>query len=149
MKSDRLQRLAQLGTGALLLLSFQGVFAPRAACAGCNHLVVSRFDLAVDFNRIDELGVARSVSVSADQMTRYLLAPDRPERPASCSGMSCSDHVPLPISTTLPQPRNIDQWVALGAPLVLEPEVAFNCSNELVPPGCSGYKSTIFHPPPR
>jgi hypothetical protein len=42
MRSVDYQRMARLGTGALLLLLVHGFYAPRSALAGCNHLVTSR-----------------------------------------------------------------------------------------------------------
>jgi len=148
MRSDRLKRLAPFGIGALVLLLIQGLFAPRLAWAGCNHLVVSRFDSSLDFNRLDELVVARSVSISADDAARSPLGPGVPERRTPCTGMNCSSRVPLPASTVSPEPRNVDQWGALGAPLVLEPALALHRSIEKPTSGRSGYKPSIFHPPP-
>jgi len=148
MRSARLKRLARSGIGALVLLLIQGFFAPRLVWAGCNHLVVSRFDSSLDINRLDELVVARSVSVSANDVARPPLGPGVPERRTPCSGMSCSSRVPLPASTVSPELRNVDQWGALGAPVVREPALALDRSNEQPTSGRSGYKQSIFHPPP-
>ncbi len=148
MTSDRLKRLARFGIGALVLLLIQGFSAPRLAWAGCNHLVVSRFDSSLDFNRLDELLTARSASVSADDLAQSPLGPGVPERRTPCSGMNCSSRAPLPASTVSPEPPNVDQWGALGARLVREPLLALDRSNEQPTSGRAGYKPSIFHPPP-
>jgi hypothetical protein len=148
MWSLHLKRLARSGIGALVLLLIQGFLAPRVASAGCNHLVVSRFDSSLDFNRLDELVVARSVSVAAGDAARSPLGQSVPDRRTPCSGMNCSTRVPLPASTVSPEPRNVDQSAALGAPLVLEPALAPDGFNEHPTLGRSGYKASIFHPPP-
>ena len=44
MRPGYFQRLARLGTGALVVLVAQGLCAPGSAQAGCSHLVVSRND---------------------------------------------------------------------------------------------------------
>jgi len=148
MKSDRLKRLARMVIGALMLLFIQGFLAPHVACAGCNHLVISRLNASLDFNGIDELVMAGSMSVSADPMVRYPLAPGLPERPTPCAGMSCSSRVPLPTQTVAREPRNIDQFADLGTQLVLEPTPALTRSIERPASNRSGYKPSIFHPPP-
>ena len=148
MRSDRLKRLARSGIGVLALLLIQGFSAPRLAWAGCNHLVVSRLDSSMDFNRLDELVPARSASFSADDPARSPLGPGVPERRTPCTGMSCSSRAPLPASTVSSEPRNVDQWGALGALVVPEPLLALDRSHEQPISGRAGYKPSIFHPPP-
>ncbi|MGO9468835.1 MAG: hypothetical protein ACLQIB_34385 [Isosphaeraceae bacterium] len=148
MRSDRLKRLARFGIGGLMLLLIQGFIAPRLAWAGCNHLVVSRFDSSLDFNQLDELVVGRSVSVSPDDRARSPLGSRLPERQTPCSGMSCSSQAPLPMSTGSPEPRNIDQWGNVSALPVLEPGCAPDRGIEQRHLDQSEYKPSIFHPPP-
>ena len=149
MKPDHLKRFARSGIGALLLLLFQGFFAPQVVSAGCSHLVTSRLDPSLEITRLSELLVAPTTLVSSDDPTRYPNGQRSPKPRTPCSGMNCSSGVPLPVSTTSTEPRNIDQWGTLSASLLRAPGRAFNRGAEQPDSHESGYRPSVFHPPPR
>jgi hypothetical protein len=139
MKPDRLERLTRWGAGALMLLLVHGFFAPRAAWAGCSHLVVSRSDRLLEFNQIDPL-------VAGDSTT---LLPDErgPKRPAPCSGPGCSKRVPIPIPTTFPAPDDTHQWGTLGIPAIRPAASPFDRMTDEPVRDSSRQETAVFHPP--
>jgi hypothetical protein len=148
MISDRIKRLARFAVASSALLLIQGLFATHAAWAGCNHQVRSRMDSSFEFDRIDELIVARPELVSSDDATRNPDWPGAPNRQAPCSGMNCSSQTPSPSSTALPEYRNIDQWGNLGMRTIVDGACPNTRWIEESISILSGYKPAIFHPPP-
>src|SRR5262245_56120000 len=114
MSFMRLDRLARWETGALLLLLVHGFGAPRSAWAGCNHLVLSRSDLLLAFNQLDVLIAGDSSGLSSDDLATDPLGQQGPKRPTPCSGLSCSNRVPLPVPMAFPGSHRVDQWGVLS-----------------------------------
>jgi hypothetical protein len=134
--------------GALLLLFFHGFLAPEAVWAGCNHHVVSRFDALLNINRLEELVVAGSTPDLAGHPVPFLIGPSAPKRPSPCTSINCSRRIPLPPSTVSPEPRGSDQWGTVIAAVSPDPGYAFYRKIEQSSNDPSGYKPSIFHPPP-
>jgi hypothetical protein len=147
MNSTLCKRLRRLGIGALLVLSFQVCALPRAAWAGCSHLVVSQSDRLLNFNRLDTLIVA-SPFVTSPTGTPEDLAPPVPGRRLPCLGPSCSSRTSAPLSTVSHGSDGLDQWGDLSR-VVLDQLVAPAGEITDLPTPCSlGRKPSIFHPPP-
>jgi hypothetical protein len=148
MTLDDVKRLGRVGTGALIVLLVHEFFAPRAAEAGCNHLVVSQSDRLLDFNRLDTLIIAGPSSLPSMERVQVPLQPPLPERRIPCSGTSCSSGVPFPVSTASHGFEGFDQWGALSA-LVLKLIVS-PAEKTIDEPALRStvYKLAIFHPPP-
>jgi hypothetical protein len=85
MRSGYFKRLAQFGTGAVVLLVFQCVCAPGLARAGCNHLVASRTDPGQLPSLIEPL---------MDELGRRTVPFQAP--PLPCTGAWCSGQPPTP-----------------------------------------------------
>jgi hypothetical protein len=147
MRSMRFERLARWATGALIVLLVHGVGAPRSAGAGCNHLIVSKSDRILDFNRLDAL-IAGSPTTISDDMARGPLKDQGPNRPTPCSGPGCSNQVPVPVPTAVPNSDRSDQWGNVSPPAILP--IACLTSPSIEGPAArpTGEKPSIFHPPP-
>ena len=124
------------------------VVAPPAASASCtNHLVTSRTDQLVLFENLDDLIAARSSpSLQRDRAPSPLNQPDAP-RKGPCSGISCSNSVPMPVSSTTLLPDGRDRWGALGIVYDVDDTSVYNRTTEGPTPAPSGDWSSIFHPP--
>ena len=125
-----------------------GLFvAPSSARAGCNHLVGSPSDPFVKLYQLDELIVGRSSSsLRADHGQSPLDRSDAP-RQTPCSGMSCSNSVPLPVSTITPGPEGRDRWGTLGIVVLVDNTSVYNRTTDEPAPSPTGEQSSIFHPP--
>ncbi len=142
MRSIRCDRLGRRATGALLLLLVNFLGMARPAWAGCNHLVSSRSDRPPNFNQLDELITSGSPSLSD-----YSAGEQRPKHPTPCSGPSCSNRVPMPAPTTLPESDRSDQWGVLTT-LALLPGASPPTRTVDETAGCpTGEQASIFHPP--
>jgi len=148
MRSIRFQRLARLGTGAILLLLVQGLAAPGSAWAGCTHLVTSRSDPYKNLARLDGLFVDGSApQVMGTSIESPLNIPAAPARQLPCSGLTCSSRDSVPGSTVATESDDSDQWGTLITELV--PELARSpVSADGDPaPRSEIAKTSIFHPP--
>ncbi len=131
-----------------MLLVVHGFCAPRAAWAGCSHLVVSQSDRLLGLNRLDAFIVGEvSSMVSDDRVQSPWQQPSRNRR-LPCAGPGCSDRVPTPLSTTSQASEGADQWGALNT-LALHPIVSPSHKTIDEPVLLTtGFKPSIFHPPP-
>jgi len=141
------KRLRRLMNGALIVLCFQVLAAPRAISAGCNHLVVSQSDRLRDFHRLDVLIVGTSF------VTNLAGTPGDPAQPVPgrrlpCSGPSCSSRVPAPLSTVSQGSDGVDQWGNLNAAILQQPVTPSGMITDQPRPTSLGRKPSIFHPPP-
>lgn len=144
MKSLCRELWGRFGKGALLALLAAFLFAPRPALAGCNDHVRSNGPhpwrtVLVDALLRDDLGV--DLTRTADS------TPGRPA-PPTCSGPSCSNNVPAPLSSAVPSDLSLHRGESLLPPLViLSPSAsrAFRPVDE--PMELSFLTSGVFHPP--
>jgi hypothetical protein len=148
MRSTRRERLARLGSGALVVLLAHSVCASRSAWAGCNHAVALQSARLLDINRLDALiSDGASASVSAELAAGSKSESERtPSVP--CSGPGCSSRGSLPLPTTSQGSDSSDQWLALQAVACLV--LAGPPDHTRYEPGVRpiGRKLCIFHPPP-
>lgn len=146
MRSDRLERLARWGMGALLLLLMQCFAAPQSARAACtNHLITSRSERLLAYDRLDDLITGDLSATLAEGPRRQ--QPGRPA-PRPCSGPGCKSSVPRPVSTASPSSAGPDQWIALRAvpgPVAASPDPLLPDEPADRP---IGHRPSIFHPPP-
>jgi hypothetical protein len=137
------KRLARLATGALLLLVVSGLGAPGSAWAGCSHPLGSQPDRFGDLYRLDVIFMGGSSSLPRDGQP---LEP--PARRSPCSGLTCSSHDPLPISTASSGLDSAQQWgAALGTPVDLKTKSLAGRTFDEPSPTTTGEKTSIFHPP--
>jgi hypothetical protein len=144
MSSMRFERRMRWATGALMLLLVHALALSRPAMAGCNHLVSSHSNRLLNIHQLDGLITGGSLSpISEDPAS-----PRQPEHPAPCSGPGCSNRMPLPAPTALPNYDRSDQWCVLTT-LAFLPSVS-PPSRMVDEPAArpSGEKPSIFHPPP-
>jgi hypothetical protein len=127
-----------------MLLLVHGFCTPRSALAGCNHLVVSKSDQLLDFNRLDPLVADGSAAPVSDDP---LLGKRAPERPAPCSGPGCSKRVPISVPTTIPVPDDTHQWGTLGVPVILPAASPLDRMTDEPSPDSSRQEAAVFHPP--
>ncbi|MFI5454487.1 MAG: hypothetical protein ACHRXM_03465 [Isosphaerales bacterium] len=148
MRSDYPKRLVRWGLGALMLLLVHEFCAPRAARAGCNHLVVSQSDRLLDLDRLDAFILGDTSSMVSDDSVQLLLQQQDRTRRLPCSGPSCSDHVPSPVGAASQESGGFDQWGTLNS-LVLH-EIVSPSDRTIDEPVLRpvGKKPSIFHPPP-
>jgi hypothetical protein len=147
VKSTFRKRLRRLGIGALIVLSFQVLAAPRAAWAGCSHLVVSQSDRLLDLNRLDAL-IAASPFLTNSAGTPGAPAQPVPGRRLPCSGPSCSNRIPAPLSTVSQASGGLNQWGDLNRVVFLPLVSPAGKITDLTPPSSRGREPSIFHPPP-
>ncbi|MFI5459091.1 MAG: hypothetical protein ACHRXM_26990 [Isosphaerales bacterium] len=138
----------QWGAGALIVLLVHCLVASRSAWAGCNHLISSRSDRLLEFNRLDAIVAGGSSSSFSDDLARDPLEEKGSKRPAPCSGPSCSSRVPLPLPAASQGPDGSDQWVVMNAvvPLAVVSPRCRTIDEPAARP--AGHKPSIFHPPP-
>jgi hypothetical protein len=124
------------------MLVLAGVFvAPSSASAGCSHLVSSSTDPLVKLEQLDALILARS-----DGGQSPLEQPQGPRR-SPCSGLSCSNSVPMPVSSITPVPDGRDRWGALGIVVEVDDASVYCPTTDGPTPAPAGGISSIFHPP--
>jgi hypothetical protein len=144
MKSLCREFLGRLGEGALLALLAAFLLAPRPVLAGCNDHVRSNGPNPWRTPLVDALlrgDLGADVTRAADP------APGRPA-PRPCSGPSCSNNVPAPLSSGVQSDAKLHRGESLLAALpVLSPSAsrAFRPVDEPTPPAFS--TSGVFHPP--
>lgn len=141
MRTVESRRTGRLLTGAMALCVVHSLCAAGSAQAGCNHLVTSQSDRQLTWRELDLLIAADGPSSDSPTSQRG------PGRSTPCRGMSCSSPTPLPASTAHPAPEGADQWGALSAIVVDEPDAAVG--RALDEPTCDGSsdKTSVFHPP--
>ncbi len=144
MKVNRYNRLGRWAIGALMLLLIHGLGMARPARAGCNHLVSSESDRHLGFNQLEGLIIGDSSSSLSDERP----VERGPKHRTPCSGPGCSERVPMPTPTTIPDSDRSDQWGVLTA-LALPP-IASPPSRTVDEPADrpAGQKPSVFHPPP-
>jgi len=148
MRSMRYERLARWATGALIVLLVHGLGAPRSAWAGCNHLVNSRSDRLIDFNRLDALIGGSSSAELSDDMARDPMNEQGPNHPTPCSGPGCSSQVPMPVPTAFPVSEFSDHWGHLSSLAILSIASSPGPAIDELGARPTGQKPSIFHPPP-
>ncbi len=82
-----------------MLLLVHGLGMARPAWAVCNHLVSSHSHRLLGINQLDKLITGGSPSSRSDDPA----GEPGPKHPTPCSGPGCSNRVPMPAPTTLPQ----------------------------------------------
>jgi len=146
MKLGRYQRLVRLGTGALMLVLVQGLDLIGIARAGCSHMVGSQSDPLFDHQWLDEVIVAGSFS---SVLVDAYFPGNRPAqgRPSPCSGLNCSNSIPVPPSAASPEPVRSEQWGTLGMLVTLQILAlrGITVDDSVVAP--RGLVHSIFHPP--
>jgi len=148
MRSDYPKRLVRWGLGVVMLLSIHEFCAPRVARAGCSHLVVSRSDRLLGLHRLGaSVGGDLSIVVS-DEWIRESSPQQGPKRRSTCSGPSCSDRIPSPVSTSSEGSEGPHQWGALNT--VVPDQMVAPPDKTIDEPVLRsiGLKPSIFHPPP-
>jgi len=148
MRSDYPKRLVRWGLGALMLLLVHEYGAPRAARAGCNHLVVSQSAPLLGLDRLDAFILADTSSMVSNDSVQHPLQQQDRKRRLPCSGPSCSDHIPSPVRAASQESGSFDQWGTLNT-LVLH-EIVSPSDKTIDEPVVRpmGKKPSIFHPPP-
>jgi hypothetical protein len=148
MRLENLKDVRRPVTAALIAFAVLLLVAPRAAEAGCNHLVISQSDRNFGFNRLDALIVGGPITAALFDEAHDRLPQPAPERRTPCSGPSCSNRVPLPVSTSTPGSSGFDQWAApSGAALGQASAPSASAIAEPAPRPVVR-KPSIFHPPP-
>jgi hypothetical protein len=130
------------------MLVLAGLFiAPSSASAGCNHLVSSSTDPLVKLEQFDALILGRpSLASHGDGGQSPLNQPDG-HRNSPCSGLSCSNSVPMPVSSITPVPDGRDRWGALGIVVEVDNTSVDRQTTDGPTPAPAGDNSSIFHPP--
>ena len=123
------------------------LIAPSSASAGCNHLVSSSMDPLVKLEQLDALILGRpSLALGSDGGQSPLEKPEGPRR-SPCSGLSCSNSVPMPVSSITPVPDGRDRWGALGIVVEVDNTSVYRTTADGPTPSPAGDNSSIFHPP--
>jgi hypothetical protein len=141
------RHLVRLGIGAIVLLSLQGVLAPRSARAGCDHPFGVEIRNAWSAAYLDPLITGDPRSSLEGNLPGGFPGRPGPGRPLPCSGPSCSGRVPLPASTAPSVVRTLDQWGLLPGPFDLASPVAKSCRDEETRSHLPVEPTRIFHPP--
>jgi len=138
----------QWGAGALMVLLVHSFVASRSAWAGCDHLISSRSDRLLEFNRLDAIIAGGSSFSFSDDLAHDPLEENGPKHPTPCSGPGCSSRVPLPVPVASQGPDGSDQWGVMNAVVPLA-AVSPRCRTIDEPAARpAGHKPSIFHPPP-
>jgi hypothetical protein len=148
MRLDDPKRLVRWGLGALMLLLVHELCAPRAARAGCSHLVVSQSARLFGLDRLDAFILGGTSSMVSDDSVQHSFEQQDRTRRLPCSGPSCSDHVPSPVRAASQESGGSDQWGSLNSffcPEIFSPSDRTTDEPVLRP---MGKKLSIFHPPP-
>jgi hypothetical protein len=138
--------MARPGSAAALLLLLCWAGSPRAARAGCDHLIQSRLDPFHEINQLDELVVAGN-SARPDGFSRSPFDRPLPYRSSPCSGLSCSSRFPLPVSTASIVIDGSQQWGTLAMPVTVESKSPDRATRDESLPSSHRGNSSIFHPP--
>jgi hypothetical protein len=146
MRTARFRQMARPESAAVVLLMLCWAGAPRAARAGCDHIVQSRLDPFHEVNQLDELIVA-GASASPDGFSRSPFDRPLPYRSSPCSGISCSSRIPLPVSTASIATDGSQQWCTLAVPFMVESESPGRATRDESRPSSTSEISSIFHPP--
>ena len=147
MTSLRYGRFTKWSAGAAILVLAGLFIAPSSATAGCNHLVSSRTDPLVKLEQIDALILGRpSLALGSDRGQLPFDQPDIPRR-SPCSGLSCSNSVPMPVSSVMPVPEGRDRWGTLGIVVEVDNTSVYRHATDEPTPAAAGENSSIFHPP--
>jgi len=130
-----------------MVLLVHSVGVSRSDGASCNHLVTSRSDRLLDFNRLDAIIVGGSSSF-ADDLADDPIDEKGPKRPTPCSGPGCSSRVPLPVPAASQSLDGSGRWLVLNA-VVPRAVVSPRCRTlDEQAARSAGHKPSIFHPPP-
>jgi hypothetical protein len=138
MKSLCRELWGRLGEGVLLALLAAFLLAPRPVLAGCNDHVRSNGPHPWRTPLVDAL---LRGDLGAD------VTPGRPAAP-SCSGPSCSNNVPAPLSSGVQPDTKLHRGESLLAPLLVlssSASRAFRPADEPMSPIFP--TSGVFHPP--
>lgn len=144
MAWSRGELLGRLGKGALFALLALFLVAPRSAWAGCGSHARPSGEPAWRTARLDALlrgDLAAELTTSGDK------TPDRPA-PPTCSGPSCSNNVPAPLSSGIRLVLDPHRGETLLSSLPPVPPVvsrALRVLDEPLEPAFS--TSGVFHPP--
>lgn len=110
MKVRMARRLASLAAGAWVTLLVGGLFAPRAAQAGCAHYVVAHGQGA-------NTGAAflNDLELFSEAALRHAEGQPRSpfDGPSPCSGMSCSRNPMPPMAPVPAGPLRAESWACL------------------------------------
>jgi hypothetical protein len=143
----RFGRFSKAASGAIILLLLGLFLAPASVQAGCNHQVGSSSDLFVNLQHLDPLVFhGSSTSLRTDQGQSPLDQPDAPRR-TPCSGFSCSNSLPMPVSTITPSSEGRDRWGALVSLVVVDKGSLYDRAIEEPVLLAAGQITSIFHPP--
>ena len=137
-----LRRLAQVWTGAALVLLALGVLVPRSAEASCSHLAISaaqRSLVGSDLGVIDRVELVGNFAENAPL--------EAPSEHKPCSGAFCSGQPGVPLSTVISDTPPSDSWAIVVAPqYVLLPDGnIIQHDDDEIRPIHEG--AAIFHPP--
>lgn len=148
MTSLRAGRLSKQSAKAVMLLVVALFAAPTSARAGCdNHLLSSSSDPFVKLHHLDALILGRSsISLHDDRGGSPLDRSDAPRR-TPCSGLSCSNSLPLPVSTVSPGPEGRDRWGNTSSIVFVDATSVHNRASDDPKLSPTGENSSIFHPP--
>lgn len=147
MRSGHLKRLVRLVAWALTGLIVQGFYAPGSASASCSHRPGASSTSLFNLHRFDELILQGASSRSDDNLLSSSNNPSLPRPRGACSGLSCSSHVPFPVSSTIQRHDQSDRWVAPGLPIIPDKGSAPAQTTDEPTPSPTGQISSIFHPP--
>jgi|SRR5271157_189003 len=99
----------RLVIAAVMLLLIQGQVEPRPAWAGCNCLVRPNGQQHGASVNLGALIAGRTSTEIESNPAGHLATRPKPSRPLPCSGPSCSDRVPLPVSASVVGAVNLAQ----------------------------------------
>lgn len=144
MKSLCRELLGTLGKGAFFALLAAFLLAPRPVLAGCNDHVRSAGPHPWRTAQIDALlqgGLPAHMTTSDDP------APGR-QGPPTCSGPSCSNNVPAPLSSGVQFDLGPHRGESLLPPVPVLPPTASQAFRVVDEPMDARFPtSRVFHPP--
>jgi hypothetical protein len=145
MRSLCRELLGRLGKGALFALLAAFLLAPRPVLAGCNDHARAAGPHPWRTTQLDAL-------LRGDLSAKMMTTRDDPasgrQRPPTCSGPSCSNNVPSPLSSGVQPDLDPHRGESLLPPVpVLSPSAsqAFRAHEE--PMDAAFPTSRVFHPP--
>jgi hypothetical protein len=144
MRLSRSELLGRLGKGALLAFLAAFLLAPRPVLAGCNN---HARPAGPPPWRTAQLDALLRGDLAADMTTNDDQAPGR-SAPPRCSGPSCSNNVPAPVSSGVVSDLGPHRGESLLPPaLVLPPSAsqAFRAVDDVI--DLTFQTSSVFHPP--
>jgi hypothetical protein len=143
MKAGHYQLLARMGVGVSTLLWVHAFGLSGTLSAGCNHPIGTQ---TIPLVVLDDLIVAGSSAIPL--VAHFPDDKPAPGRRRPCSGMSCSNSIPLPASTASPGSDGSDQWGTLSSRANFEAMTAHTLMIDDAVKGQLGWVRSIFHPPP-